>query len=193
MSASLDDLRFMDTALALAFAALGSTAPNPAVGCVIVKHGRVVGAAATAPGGRPHAETEALAAAGAAARGASAYVTLEPCAHYGQTPPCADAIIAAKLARVVIACRDPFAQVDGRGEAKLRAAGLEVLTGVREREAMRLNEGFFTRLRTGRPLAQRDARTALYDADLIIQASESEAAALDRLGAAGLTRVRRTD
>jgi len=87
------DRRFMDAALACAYAALGSTAPNPAVGCLIVKAGRVLAAAATAPGGRPHAETQALALAGPAARGARAYVTLEPCAHHGQTPPCAEALV----------------------------------------------------------------------------------------------------
>lgn len=190
-AASTDDLRFMDAALALAYAALGSTAPNPAVGCVIVKVGRVVGAAATARSGRPHAETQALDQAGSDASGARVYVTLEPCAHYGKTPPCAEALILARPAAVIIACTDPFEAVAGRGAAMLREAGIEVLEGVRRAEAEALNAGFFTRLKTGRPLLTPDPRRALFDADLTLEAGESEADALSRLGALGLTRVRR--
>lgn len=184
------DLRFMDAALAQGFAALGSTAPNPAVGCVIVKAGRLLGAAATAPGGRPHAETRALARAGEAARGATAYVTLEPCAHHGQTPPCADALIEAGIARVVIACGDRFDQVDGKGTARLKQAGLEVVTDVRKDAAAAHHAGFFARVSTGRPLAVEDNRPALFDADLVRGPEESLEEALDRLGKAGMNRVR---
>jgi diaminohydroxyphosphoribosylaminopyrimidine deaminase/5-amino-6-(5-phosphoribosylamino)uracil reductase len=191
-AATPDDWRFMDTALALAYAALGSTAPNPAVGCVIVRDGRIVGAAATARGGRPHAEPQALSQAGAAADGATVYVTLEPCAHYGKTPPCAEALIRARPAEIVIACADPFEQVAGAGVDRLRAAGLAVRTGVREAEAQALNAGFFTRLATGAPLVAEDPRPALFDMDLALEPGETEADALARLGGLGVTRVRRS-
>ena len=115
--AAADDLHHMRAALALARRGLGNTWPNPSVGCVIVREGRVVGRGWTQPGGRPHAETEALARAGEAARGATAYVTLEPCSHWGRTPPCCDALIAAGVARVVVATGDPDPRVDGRGLA----------------------------------------------------------------------------
>ncbi|WP_306015365.1 bifunctional diaminohydroxyphosphoribosylaminopyrimidine deaminase/5-amino-6-(5-phosphoribosylamino)uracil reductase RibD [Oceanicaulis sp. MMSF_3324] len=185
-----EDLRLMDTALALAYARLGATAPNPSVGCVIVRGDRIVGAAATAPGGRPHAEPQALEQAGALARGATVYVTLEPCAHYGKTPPCAEALVAAQPAEVVIACRDPFEHVAGRGVSMLKEAGIVVVEGVREAEAMTLNAGFFQRLKTGRPLLAQDTRASLYDADLELEAGEDIDTALARLGAQGLTRVR---
>lgn len=187
---SLVDLRFMDAALATGFAALGKTAPNPAVGCVIVKEGRVVGAAATAPGGRPHGEALALEQAGRAARGATAYVTLEPCAHHGQTPPCADALIEAGIARVVIACGDRFEQVDGKGIARLEAAGVDIAQNVRLEAASVHHAGFFARLSTGRPLAIQDKRPGLFDADLEPGPQESLEDALDRLGRAGMNRVR---
>ncbi|XBQ17600.1 MAG: bifunctional diaminohydroxyphosphoribosylaminopyrimidine deaminase/5-amino-6-(5-phosphoribosylamino)uracil reductase RibD [Oceanicaulis sp.] len=186
-----DDFRYMDAALALAFAVLGSTAPNPAVGCVIVRGGRIVGTGETAPGGRPHAETIALDAAGDAARGASVYVTLEPCAHTGKTPPCAEALVRAEPAEVIVACRDPFEQVAGRGIEILKAAGITVIEGVREREACALNAGFFSRLETGRPLLAADPRPALFDAELSLAPGESEDEALARAGAAGLTRLRK--
>lgn len=185
-----DDLRFMDAALALAYARLGQTAPNPSVGCVIVRDRRVIAAAATAPGGRPHAETQALEAAGAAARGARAYVTLEPCAHHGQTPPCAAALIEAGVAEVIIACGDPDPRVAGRGAAMLREAGISVIEGLRRAEAEALNAGFFTRIATGKPLVAQDGRPGLFDADLEIGADESLEQALDRLGRSGVTRVR---
>ena len=185
-----EDLRYIDTALALAYARLGATAPNPAVGCVIVTENRIVGAAATAPGGRPHAEPQALEQAGASARGATVYVTLEPCAHYGKTPPCAEALVAAQPAEIVIACRDPFEHVAGRGVSMLKEAGIAVVEGVREKEAMTLNAGFFQRLETGRPLLAEDTRASLYDADLELEAGEDIDTALARLGAQGLTRVR---
>jgi diaminohydroxyphosphoribosylaminopyrimidine deaminase/5-amino-6-(5-phosphoribosylamino)uracil reductase len=119
---------------------------------VIVRNNRVVGRGVTAAGGRPHGETQALAQAGELARGATAYVSLEPCAHQGQTPACARALIAAKVARVVAGCRDPYPAVRGRGIALLQRAGIEVTAGVLEDECRRLNEGFFTRVKHGRPL-----------------------------------------
>src|SRR5947208_5012211 len=117
------DLRSMRAALALARRGLGTVWPNPAVGCVIVDRGRVVGRGWIQPGGRPHGETEALRRAGAAARGATAYVSLEPCCHWGKTPPCADALIAAGVRRVVVALEDPDPRVAGEGLRQLRAAG----------------------------------------------------------------------
>ena len=146
------DVAHMRAALALAARGLGNTLPNPAVGCVIVRDGVVVGRGWTAPGGRPHAETEALERAGGAARGATAYVTLEPCCHWGRTPPCTDALVAAGVARVVVALRDPDPRVDGAGLERLRAAGVAVSVGVLEEEARALNAGFITRLEEGRPL-----------------------------------------
>lgn len=142
----------MRAALDRAGSMLGLTAPNPAVGCLIVSRaGQVVGSAATARGGRPHAETQALAAAGHCARGATAYVSLEPCAHHGQTPPCAQALIEAGVARVVVGCCDPHPLVRGRGLRMLRRAKIETIVGVLEEDCLRLNEGFFTRVTMGRP------------------------------------------
>ncbi len=148
----MDDPSHMHAALALARRGLGQCWPNPSVGCVIVRDGRVVGRGATAPGGRPHAETLALAMAGAAARGATAYVTLEPCGHHGRTPPCSEALIAAGVARVVAALRDPDPRVDGQGLTRLRAAGIAVAEGMLAAEAEEVNAGFFSRLRRNRPL-----------------------------------------
>jgi diaminohydroxyphosphoribosylaminopyrimidine deaminase/5-amino-6-(5-phosphoribosylamino)uracil reductase len=148
-----DDITHMRHALRLATRALGNVAPNPAVGCVIVSAtGRVLGRGHTQPGGRPHAEIVALAQAGAAARGACAYVTLEPCAHHGVTPPCADALVKAGLARVVGAIVDPDPRVAGAGFARLEGAGIAVTRGVLEAEARALNLGFFNRITQGRPL-----------------------------------------
>jgi diaminohydroxyphosphoribosylaminopyrimidine deaminase / 5-amino-6-(5-phosphoribosylamino)uracil reductase len=147
------DLRHMRHALMLAGRALGKAAPNPAVGCVVVaKEGFVAGRGWTGAGGRPHAETQALAQAGAAAKGAVAYVTLEPCAHHGKTPPCAEALIEARVARVVAAVADPDPRVNGKGFARLRDAGIDVATGLCEAEAAELNAGFFLTVREGRPL-----------------------------------------
>ncbi|HZO82930.1 MAG TPA: bifunctional diaminohydroxyphosphoribosylaminopyrimidine deaminase/5-amino-6-(5-phosphoribosylamino)uracil reductase RibD [Candidatus Binataceae bacterium] len=145
------DERYMRRALALARRMVGLTSPNPAVGCVIVRGGRLVGQGATAAGGRPHAETVALRRAGARARGATAYVSFEPCAHRGRTPPCAAALVAAGVSRVVVGCTDPYPPVRGRGIAILRAAGIEVTTNVLAEECRRLNEGFITRVTRGRP------------------------------------------
>lgn len=141
----------MAHALRLGARGLGQVWPNPAVGCVIVKEGRVLGRGWTQPGGRPHAETVALAQAGEAARGATAYVTLEPCAHHGQTPPCAAALVDAGLARVVTALTDPDPRVAGRGHAMLRAAGVEVAEGVLGAQAARVNAGFLKRVTQGLP------------------------------------------
>ena len=142
----------MRAALGLARRGLGNCWPNPSVGCVVVKDGRVVGRAVTAPGGRPHAEPEALAMAGAAAGGATVYVTLEPCCHHGRTPPCTDALIRAGIARAVVAARDCDPRVNGEGISRLRAAGIEVVEGLLREEAEEINEGFFLRVRQGRPL-----------------------------------------
>jgi diaminohydroxyphosphoribosylaminopyrimidine deaminase / 5-amino-6-(5-phosphoribosylamino)uracil reductase len=147
-----EDRRFMALALSLGRRGLGRVWPNPAVGCVIVAEGRIVGRGWTADGGRPHAETRALAQAGAAARGAAAYVTLEPCAHHGQTPPCAEALIAAGVARVVVAAGDPDPRVSGRGIALLRAAGIRVESGVMAAEALADHAGFLRRVTAGRPV-----------------------------------------
>src|SRR5216117_4307823 len=148
---SAADQRFMQLALTLGRRGQGRTWPNPAVGAVVVKDGVIVGRGWTQPGGRPHAETEALRRAGAAARGATLYVTLEPCSHHGKTPPCADAIVAAGVARVVVACGDPNPLVDGRGLRRLRAAGIAVEVGLRANEARALNRAFFCRVTRGRP------------------------------------------
>ena len=146
------DPRFMGAALALAERGRGRTAPNPNVGCVIVKDGRVVGRGWTQPGGRPHAEAMALAAAGEAAQGATGYVTLEPCAHASpRGPACNDLLIAAGVADVVIALGDPDPRTDGKGAERLRAAGIGVTTGVMADEARRSMAGFLTRQARGRP------------------------------------------
>lgn len=167
------DVAQMRAALALAARGLGNTWPNPAVGCVIVKEGVVVGRGWTAPGGRPHAETEALRRAGAAARGATAYVTLEPCCHWGRTPPCADALIAAGVARVVVAMQDPDPRVDGAGLRRLREAGIAVASGVLEAEARALNAGFLKRLASGLPLLTLKLATTL-DGRIATRAGESQ-------------------
>ncbi len=162
----MTDADHMAHALRLASRGLGQVWPNPAVGCVLVRDGRVLGRGWTAPGGTPHAETQALAAAGDAA-GATAYVTLEPCAHHGRTPPCAEALIAARVTRVVTALTDPDPRVAGRGHALLRAAGIEVTEGVLAPEATRLNAGFLKRVTRGLPFvtlklaASLDGRAAM--------------------------------
>lgn len=148
-------------ALRLAARGLGHVWPNPSVGAVVVKDGIVVGCGHTARGGRPHAETEALAQAGADAKGATLYVTLEPCSHHGKTPPCVDAIITAGITRVVATCIDANPQVAGKGFAALRAAGIEVLEGVCEAEAKSLNEGFFSVIERGRPFISVKIATSL--------------------------------
>lgn len=162
-----DDLRQMARALQLARRGRYTTQPNPRVGCVLLRDGVVVGEGWHERAGTPHAEVHALRAAGARARGATAYVTLEPCSHHGRTPPCADALIAAQVARVVVAMTDPNPLVAGQGLAKLRNAGIAVEVGVLEAEAQALNEGFVRRMTTGRPLVRLklaqslDGRTAM--------------------------------
>jgi diaminohydroxyphosphoribosylaminopyrimidine deaminase/5-amino-6-(5-phosphoribosylamino)uracil reductase len=161
------DHEHMARALKLAANGLYDTAPNPAVGCVLVNDGRIVGSGWTAPAGGPHAEVVALGAAGADARGATAYVTLEPCCHTGRTGPCTKALIAAGVARVVFAGHDPNPRVNGGGAKELEAAGIAVEGGVMERAAEPLNRGFFTRMRRGSPYVRSklavslDGRTAL--------------------------------
>ncbi|NIY78237.1 bifunctional diaminohydroxyphosphoribosylaminopyrimidine deaminase/5-amino-6-(5-phosphoribosylamino)uracil reductase RibD [Celeribacter sp. HF31] len=151
MSLTLDE-RHMRHALSLAARGLGRTWPNPAVGCVILKDGRVVGRGWTQPGGRPHAEAMALAQAGDLARGGTAYVTLEPCSHHGKTPPCSEALIKAGLSRVVVALGDPDPRVNGKGFALLRSAGLSVSSGVLEADARRQQMGFLSKVTKGRPM-----------------------------------------
>jgi diaminohydroxyphosphoribosylaminopyrimidine deaminase / 5-amino-6-(5-phosphoribosylamino)uracil reductase len=164
---SAADHRYMGRALALAAEGLYSTDPNPRVGCVLVRDDAIVGEGFHARAGEPHAEVHALAAAGERARGATAYVTLEPCSHHGRTPPCADALVAAGVARVVYASADPNPRVDGGGAARLRAAGIATAAGCLEKAAIGLNPGFFSRMRRGRPFvrvklgASLDGRTAL--------------------------------
>lgn len=142
----------MVEAMRLAGRALGRTAPNPAVGAVVVQSGAVVGSGSTQGPGQPHAEIMALRQAGTASRGATLYVTLEPCCHYGRTPPCTNAVIASEVTRCVVAVADPFPLVNGGGIARLRAAGITVDVGLMADEATELNAGYFTRVRTGRPL-----------------------------------------
>jgi len=155
------ELDAMRAALALARRGLGTVWPNPAVGCVIVNDGRVVGRGWTQPGGRPHGETEALRRAGEAARGAIAHVSLEPCCHWGKTPPCVDALITAGVRRVVVALEDPDPRVAGEGLHRLRAAGLDVEVGLGAEEAAEVNAGFLSRLRLGRPLVTFKLATSL--------------------------------
>src|SRR6201993_808406 len=131
---SAQDARFMALALALGRRGLGRTWPNPAVGAVVARDSVIIGRGWTQPGGRPHAETEALGRAASAARGATLYVTLEPCCHRGKTPPCVDAILAAEINAVVSALDDPYPEVAGKGHHRLRAAGVSVRTGVRSTE-----------------------------------------------------------
>lgn len=145
------DLRFMARALELASRGRYSTHPNPRVGCVIVRDGQIVGEGWHQRAGEAHAEVLALAAAGQQARGATAYVTLEPCCHHGRTPPCTDALVAAGVARVVAAMQDPNPRVDGGGLQRLRAAGIETGPGVMQAEAQALNRGFVSRMTRGRP------------------------------------------
>ncbi|MBU0687894.1 MAG: bifunctional diaminohydroxyphosphoribosylaminopyrimidine deaminase/5-amino-6-(5-phosphoribosylamino)uracil reductase RibD [Gammaproteobacteria bacterium] len=161
------DSQWMALALQLAAQALNTTAPNPRVGCVLVKANEVVGEGWHVRAGESHAEVHALRAAGKKARGATAYVTLEPCSHHGRTPPCADALIEAGVVRVVCAMQDPNPQVAGQGIARLRAAGIEVESGLMESSARELNVGFVSRMSRGMPwvrskiAASLDGRTAL--------------------------------
>jgi diaminohydroxyphosphoribosylaminopyrimidine deaminase/5-amino-6-(5-phosphoribosylamino)uracil reductase len=167
MPFSTIDHEFMARALRLARKGLFTTTPNPRVGCVVVRDGAIAGEGWHARAGEPHAEIHALNAAGKQSRGATAYITLEPCSHHGRTPPCADALIAAGVARVVAAMRDPNPQVGGNGLEKLRAAGIACDDGLMEAEARELNIGFVSRMTRGRPwlrlkvAASLDGKTAL--------------------------------
>jgi diaminohydroxyphosphoribosylaminopyrimidine deaminase/5-amino-6-(5-phosphoribosylamino)uracil reductase len=163
----------MQAALGLARRGLGEVWPNPAVGCILVKDGRVVGRGWTGQGGRPHAETVAVAQAGPAAAGATAYVTLEPCSHHGKTPPCADALIAAGVKRVVVAIEDPDPRVSGRGMERLRGAGLTVELGCGAEAASELNAGFFRRVVDGRPLVTLKIASSL-DGRIATSSGESQ-------------------
>jgi diaminohydroxyphosphoribosylaminopyrimidine deaminase / 5-amino-6-(5-phosphoribosylamino)uracil reductase len=151
----------MRAALALARRSLGRTGPNPAVGCVIAKDGVVIARGRTRDGGRPHAEVDALDQAGDAARGATVYVTLEPCSHFGKSPPCADALIKAGVAKVVSALEDPNPQVNGQGHARLRGAGIAIEVGDGAKQAAEINAGFLMRVREGRPLFHLKMATSL--------------------------------
>ena len=162
----------MTLALGLASRGLGIVWPNPAVGCVLVREGHVVGRGWTQSGGRPHAETEALERAGEAAKDATAYVSLEPCAHHGQTAPCAEALAEAGVARVVVPLEDPDPRVAGKGLGFLRAAGIEVACGVEAEAAAELNAGFIKRVREGRPLVTLKLATTL-DGRIASHAGES--------------------
>ncbi|MFT6465012.1 bifunctional diaminohydroxyphosphoribosylaminopyrimidine deaminase/5-amino-6-(5-phosphoribosylamino)uracil reductase RibD [Halopseudomonas sp.] len=161
------DSRMMARALQLAYKGLYTTEPNPRVGCVLVRDGEIVGEGWHARAGEGHAEVNALAQAGDRARGATAYVTLEPCSHTGKTPPCADALISAGVARVVAAMQDPNPLVAGKGLARLRDAGIQVECGLQEAEARALNPGFIKRMQTGMPYVRvklamsLDGRTAM--------------------------------
>ena len=164
---SAADSQWMARALQLAERGLYTTSPNPRVGCVLVRDGKIVGEGWHQQAGEAHAEIHALQVAGVAARGATAYVTLEPCCHHGRTPPCADALVAAGVVRVVVAVQDPNPKVAGQGVAQLRAAGIEVVSGLMEAAAHELNIGFFARMTRGTPwlrckiAASLDGRTAL--------------------------------
>ncbi|MBX9914281.1 MAG: bifunctional diaminohydroxyphosphoribosylaminopyrimidine deaminase/5-amino-6-(5-phosphoribosylamino)uracil reductase RibD [Pseudomonadaceae bacterium] len=183
------DQRYMARALELARNGLYSTHPNPRVGCVVVQGAQIVGEGWHARAGEPHAEVYALRQAGAKARGATAYVTLEPCSHHGRTPPCADALISAGVARVVVAMQDPNPQVAGSGVARLQAAGIEVQCGVLEAEARLLNAGFIKRMEQGLPLVRvklamsLDGRTAMASGESQWITGPAARAAVQRLRA----------
>jgi len=169
----MSDREHMAAALALARRGLGSVWPNPALGAVIVKAGRVIGRGCTQPGGRPHAEAVALAQAGDAAGGATLYVTLEPCCHTGRGPACSDLLIDAGIARVVVAAIDPDARMSGAGIARLRVAGIEVETGLFSAEADAINQGFRSRVLAGRPMVTLKLATTL-DGRIATRSGESQ-------------------
>ena len=165
--ASPEDIRYMARALYLARTGCGTTTPNPSVGCVLVKQGRIIAEGVTQPGGVPHGEANAIANTLEPVEGATAYVTLEPCAHKGKSPPCTQALIEARVERVVVAMTDPNPLVSGKGVAQLEAAGIKVETGVLESEAQQVNPGFYQRMVTGLPRLRAklamsvDGRTAM--------------------------------
>lgn len=187
---SADDARHMARAIDLALARMGETWPNPAVGCVLVKDGQVLAEAATAAGGRPHAEEQAVPAAGEAARGATAYVTLEPCgARSSGRASCAQFLAESGITRVVVAALDPSPFASGRGTERLRQAGLVVETGLMETEAKVLAEGFLHRLETGRPMVRISEDGQGFDARFAASPRADLVTELKRLGEAGYTRL----
>lgn len=170
---SAEDARWMELALHLARQGLFTTHPNPRVGCVLVKDGRLVGQGWHVRAGEPHAEVHALREAGDSASGATAYVTLEPCAHTGRTAPCADALVRAGVGKVIAAMRDPFHAVDGKGFDRLREAGIAVESGLLRTQAEELNIGFLHRVRTGRPWVRLKLATSL-DGRVAMASGESQ-------------------
>ena len=184
------DQEFMRRAIALARDQMGLTWPNPAVACVVVRDGEVAAEAATAPGGRPHAEEQAVPAAGELAQGATAYVTMEPCgARSSGRTSCAQYLIDAGVTRVVIACLDPSPFAAWRGVERVRAKGLEVETGVLADEAAVLYEGYLHRLETGRPMVRVSETGEGFDGQFAASAKADLATELKRLGEAGYTRL----
>ena len=184
------DRAFMAQAIELATGRMGETWPNPAVGCVIVKDGRVLSQAATAPGGRPHAEEQAVPAAGAEVAGATVYVTLEPCgARSSGRKSCAHFLTEAGVARVVIACLDPSPFAAGRGTERLRAQGLTVETGLMCEEGEALCEGFLHRLETGRPMVRVSADGVGFDGRFVASPRRFSSVTRSALGEAGYTRL----
>lgn len=187
---AVDDARWMERAIDLAKARMGETWPNPSVGCVIVKDGEVVAEEATAPGGRPHAEEQAVPEAGDKAQGATAYVTLEPCgARSSGRKSCSHFLTEAGVARVVVAAVDPSPFAAGRGVERLRKAGLEVETGLLSDEAAVLYEGYLHRVETGRPMVRISETGEGFDARFAASAKADLTTELNRLGEAGYTRV----
>ncbi len=185
-----DDIRFMGRAIALARGRMGHTWPNPAVGCVVVRDGEIVAEAATASGGRPHAEEQALPAAGDRARGATAYVTMEPCgARSSGRTSCSNYLMDAGVARVVVAAVDPSPFASGRGVERLRKAGLQVETGLLAQEAAVLYEGYLHRVETGRPMVRVSDAGDGFDARFAASPKADLTTELKRLGEAGYTRL----
>ena len=184
------DEDYMRRALSLALDAMGTTWPNPAVGCVVVKDGEILSEAATAPGGRPHAEEQAVPAAGESARGATAYVTMEPCgARSSGRISCSQYLVEAGLARIVVASVDPSPFASGRGVERLRQAGLTVETGLLADEAAVLYEGYLHRLGTGRPMVRVSEDGKGFDARFAASPRADLTTELQRLGEAGYTRL----
>ncbi len=173
MSFTADDHAFMAHALQLAARGLYTTSPNPRVGCVIVKDGKIIGEGWHQKAGEPHAEIHALMQAGMASQGATVYVSLEPCAHHGRTPPCADALIGAGVARVIAAAEDPNPKVAGQGLARIKAAGIATASGLMEAEARELNAGFFKRMVLGHPLVRIKTASSL-DGKTALSSGESK-------------------
>ena len=190
MSGPAQDAVFMRRAIDLALSRMGETWPNPAVGCVLVKDGVVLAEAATAPGGRPHAEEQAVPAAGEAVKGATAYVTLEPCgARSSGRKSCAHFLAEAGVERVVIAALDPSPFASGRGTERLRQSGLTVETGLLAEDAAVLCEGFLHRLETGRPMVRVSEDGKGFDARFAASPRADLVTELQRLGEAGYTRL----